>query len=49
MQPVVDHVDNATVFKAYSFTTKMHVVYDDLAKTSNGLALNDILQVGRTV
>ena len=37
------------VFKATSTTTHTRVVFDGGAKTSNGLSLNDILQVGPTV
>jgi len=37
------------VFKATSTTTKTRVVFDGGAKTSNGLSLNDIQQVGPTV
>ena len=37
------------VFKATSTTTKTRVVLNGGAKTSNGLSLNDILQVGPTV
>jgi len=37
------------VFKETSTTTKPRVVFDGSAKTSNGLSLNDILQVGLTV
>jgi hypothetical protein len=37
------------VFKATSTTTKTSVVFDGGAKTSNGLSLNDILQVGPTL
>jgi hypothetical protein len=37
------------VFKEISSTTKTRVVFDGGAKTSNGLSLNDILQVGPTV
>jgi hypothetical protein len=37
------------VFKAASTTTKTRVVFDAGAKTSTGLSLNDILQVGPTV
>ena len=37
------------VFKETSTTTKTRVVFDGSAKTSNGLSLNDILQVGSTV
>jgi len=37
------------VFKETSSTTKTRVVFDGGAKTSNGLSLNDILQVGATV
>jgi len=37
------------VFKEISTTTKTRVVFDGSAKTSNGLSLNDIFQVGPTV
>jgi hypothetical protein len=37
------------VFKETSSTTKTRVVFDGSAETSNGLSLNDILQVGATV
>ena len=37
------------VFKETSTTTKTRVVFNGSAKTSNGLPLNDILQVGPTV
>jgi len=37
------------VFKETSTTTKTRVVFDGSAKTSNGLSLNDILQLGPTV
>jgi len=37
------------VFKETSSTTKTRVVFDGGAKTSNGLSLNDILQMGATV
>jgi hypothetical protein len=37
------------VFKETSSTTKTRVVFDGGAKSSNGLSLNDILQVGPTV
>jgi len=37
------------VFKATSTTTKTRVVFDGGAKTSNGMSLNDILQVGPNV
>jgi len=37
------------VFKETSTTTKTWAVFDGSAKTSNGLSLNDILQVGPTV
>jgi len=37
------------VFKKTSSTTRTRVVFDGSAKTSNGLSLNDILQVGATV
>jgi hypothetical protein len=37
------------VFNETSSTTRTRVVFDGGAKTSNGLALNDILQVGATV
>jgi hypothetical protein len=37
------------VFKETSSTTKTRVVFDEGAKSSTGLSLNDILQVGATV
>jgi len=37
------------VFKEMSSTTRTRVVFDGGAKTSKGLSLNDILQVGATV
>jgi len=37
------------VFKETSTTTKTRVVFDESARTSNGLSLNNILQVGPTV
>ena len=37
------------VFKETSSTTKTRVVFDGGAKSSNGLSLNDILQVSPTV
>jgi len=37
------------VFKETSTTMKTRIVFDGSAKTSNGLSLNDILQVGPTV
>jgi len=37
------------VFKETSTKTKTRVVFDGSAKTSNGLSLNHILQVGPTV
>jgi hypothetical protein len=37
------------VFKETSTTTRTRVVFDGGAKTSNGLSLNDTLQVGATV
>ena len=37
------------VFRESSTTTKTRVVFDGSAKSSNGLSLNDILQVGPTV
>jgi hypothetical protein len=37
------------VFKETSSTTKTRIVFDGGAKTSNGLSLNDTLQVGATV
>jgi len=36
------------VFKETSTATKTRVVFDGIAKSSNGLSLNDILQVGPT-
>ena len=57
MEPVNSHEGKNTcyflphhpVFKETSSTTKTRVVFDGGAKTSNGLSLNDILQVGSTV
>jgi hypothetical protein len=57
MEPVTSQAPGTTcyfqphhpVFKATSTTTKTRVVFDGSAKTSNGLALNNILQVGPTV
>jgi hypothetical protein len=37
------------VFKSSSTTTKTRVVFDGGARTSSGLSLNDILQVGPTI
>jgi len=37
------------VFKETSSTTRTRVVFDGSAKSSNGLSLNDLLQVGPTV
>ena len=37
------------VTKESSATTKLRVVFDASAKTSNGLSLNDILTVGPTI
>jgi hypothetical protein len=37
------------VYKETSSTTRTRVVFDGGAKTSNGVSLNDILQVGATV
>jgi hypothetical protein len=56
MEPVTSHEVKNThyylphhpVFKETSSTTRTRVVFDG-AKTSNGVALNDILQVGATV
>ena len=56
MEPVNSHEGKNTcyflphhpVFKETSSTTKTRVVFDGGAKTSNGLSLNDILQVGST-
>jgi hypothetical protein len=57
MEPVPSQEENNTcyylpdhpVFKESSSKTKTRVVFDGSAKTSNGLSLNDILQVGATV
>jgi hypothetical protein len=57
MEPVTSQEGKSTfyclphhpVFKETSSTTKTKVVFDGSAKTSNGLSLNDILQVGATV
>ena len=37
------------MFKETSSTTRTRVVFDGSAKSSNGLSLNDLLQVGPTV
>lgn len=37
------------VFKSSSLTTKLRVVFDASAKTSNGISLNDILMTGPTI
>ena len=57
MEPVTPQEGKSTcyylphhpVFKETSSTTKTRVVFDGGAKTSNGLSLNDTLQVGATV
>jgi hypothetical protein len=57
MEPVTPHEEKGTcyylphhpVFKETSSTTRTRVVFDGGAKTSNGLSLNDTLQVGATV
>ena len=57
MQPVKSHEGKNTcyflphhpVFKETSSTTKTRVVFDGGAKTSNGLSLNNILQIGSAV
>jgi hypothetical protein len=43
------HLPHHPVFKETSSTTRTRVVFDGGAKTSNGLSLNDTLQVGATV
>jgi len=56
MEPVIQQEGNNPcyflphhpVYKETSSTTKTRVVFDGSAKTSNGLSLNDILQVGAT-
>lgn len=37
------------VIRQSSTTTKLRVVFDGSAKTTNGVALNDILAVGPTI
>jgi hypothetical protein len=57
MEPVNSDIDSNTcyylphhaVFKDTGSTTKTRVVFDGCAKISNGLSLNDILQLGPTV
>ena len=57
MEPVTPQEGKSTcyylphhpVFKETNSTTKTRVVFDGGAKTSNGLSLNDTLQVGATV
>jgi hypothetical protein len=43
------YLPHHSVFKETSSTTKTRVVFDGSTKTSNGVSLNDILQVGPTV
>jgi hypothetical protein len=43
------YLPHHAVFKETSSTTKTRVVFDGSAKTSIGVSLNDILQVGPTV
>ena len=57
MQPVTTceerqqcyYLPHHPVFKETSSTTRTRAVFDGSAKSSNGLSLNDILQVGSTV
>lgn len=42
-------IPHNAVFKEESSTSKIRVVFDALAKTGNGLSLNDILSVGPTI
>ena len=57
MQPVTTceegqqcyYLPHHPVFKETSSTTRTRVVFDGSAKSSNGLSLNDLLQVGPTV
>ncbi|XP_067214205.1 uncharacterized protein [Linepithema humile] len=55
MYPVDDPTDNGfymphhAVIKAASNTTKVRVVFDVSAKTSNGISLNNVLLVGPTI
>ena len=43
------YLPHHAVFKHSSSTTKLRVVFDRSAKTTNGLSLNDILLVGPNV
>ena len=43
------YLPHHSVFKGSSITTKLRVVFDGSAKTTNNLSLNDTLMVGPTV
>ncbi|XP_075232254.1 uncharacterized protein LOC142330692 [Lycorma delicatula] len=45
----VFYLPHYAVFKEISLTTKLRVVFDGSAKSSNGLSLNDTLMIGPTV
>ncbi|XP_075235031.1 uncharacterized protein LOC142332470 [Lycorma delicatula] len=45
----VFYLPHHAVFKETSLTTKLRVVFDGSAKSSNGLSLNDTLMIGPTV
>ncbi|XP_075232507.1 uncharacterized protein LOC142330923 [Lycorma delicatula] len=45
----VFYLPHHSVFKETSLTTKLKVVFDGSAKSSNGLSLNDTLMTGPTV
>ena len=48
-QSKVFYIPHHAVFKDSSLTTKIRVVFDGSAKTTNGLSLNDTLLVGPTI
>lgn len=43
------HMPHHAVIKETSNTTKVRIVFDAFAKSSNGISLNDVLMVGSTI